>query len=52
MNQFSSFPPVSGEGVTHGDVALDGEGDGAIDGAHERHVNHLSDWSSKLNTDL
>ena len=33
--------PVSGEWVADGDVALDGEGDGAVDGAHQRHVDHL-----------
>ena len=33
--------PVSCEWVADGDVALDGEGDGAVDGAHQRHVDHL-----------
>ena len=43
------IPPVSGERVTDGDVALDGEGDGAVDGADQRHVNHLSGRNSILN---
>ena len=29
--------------MADGDVALDGEGDSAVDGAHQRHVNHLAD---------
>ena len=33
--------PVSGEWVADCDVALDGEGDGAVDGAHQRNVDHL-----------
>ena len=35
--------------MTDGDVALDGEGDGAVDGADQRHVYHLSERNSILN---
>ena len=31
--------------MADGDVALDSEGDGAVDGAHQRHVDHL--WGAK-----